>query len=481
MATSNGRVSQQEQKEFDKFLKFLALKAIQVIVQSRLGDKVHSNSKPQSVGYDWFNLAISDIPEVAAQAKKDLGKKLPTIACPMCVEVSLKTSEGESMVLETWCLGLNERQDSQAKITYTVYNRMGLLLKSLTCVTRVTPAYRLSRKQGTDFIICYRVYLGDVRVSDLGDGFQSVRVGSIGTPLGTITLSAAYRTKLEIPERQSVILKSDHFGWQDTTSPPPSGIDDPLPCVVGGRGTVDMTPEFRHHIAEEIASAAETEVTASMMSPATFFPSGEGAQTALSSGTRGSFRKKSSERIPVQETSSLKSPHQPVGMIQSFSKGAFANSPEMPNLPALSSTPPFASLLREKESLTPTPLGSPSDSSRTNSTSSQKKDSSTELAENKSPPNVTTQAHAPSILGADDDFVMVELKPAFASPSCGNGELGSFYRECQTAPSLELFSDLPLTSIDNVVEALNSELDSFQGDVFQFDELVSTLQQSQTS
>ena len=32
-------------------------------------------------------------------------------------------------------------------------------------------------------------------------GFQSLRVGSIGTPVGSITLSAAYRTKLTLPER----------------------------------------------------------------------------------------------------------------------------------------------------------------------------------------------------------------------------------------------------------------------------------------
>ena len=36
---------------------------------------------------------------------------------------------------------------SQVKVTLTVYNRMGLLLKSLITVSRVTPAYRLSRRQ----------------------------------------------------------------------------------------------------------------------------------------------------------------------------------------------------------------------------------------------------------------------------------------------------------------------------------------------
>ena len=48
------------------------------------------------------------------------------------------------------------RVDPNAKVTYTVYNRIGMLLKSLVSVTRVTPAYQLSRKQGTDFMMCYK-------------------------------------------------------------------------------------------------------------------------------------------------------------------------------------------------------------------------------------------------------------------------------------------------------------------------------------
>jgi hypothetical protein len=49
------------------------------------------------------------------------------------------------------------RRDSHAKITLTVYNRMGMLLKSLASVARVTPSYRLARKQlSGDYVICYR-------------------------------------------------------------------------------------------------------------------------------------------------------------------------------------------------------------------------------------------------------------------------------------------------------------------------------------
>ena len=48
------------------------------------------------------------------------------------------------------------RRENTNKITYTVYNRMGVLLKSLISVSRVTPAYKIARKQGHDYILCYR-------------------------------------------------------------------------------------------------------------------------------------------------------------------------------------------------------------------------------------------------------------------------------------------------------------------------------------
>lgn len=48
------------------------------------------------------------------------------------------------------------RCDKDIKVSYTVYNRLSLLLKSLLAITRVTPAYKLSRKQGHDYVILYR-------------------------------------------------------------------------------------------------------------------------------------------------------------------------------------------------------------------------------------------------------------------------------------------------------------------------------------
>ncbi|XP_051000072.1 autophagy-related protein 13 isoform X1 [Acomys russatus] len=189
-------LSSQDRKDLDKFIKFFALKTVQVIVQARLGEKICTRSSSSPTGSDWFNLAIKDIPEVTHEAKKALSGQLPAVGRSMCVEISLKTSEGDSMELEIWCLEMNEKCDKEIKVSYTVYNRLSLLLKSLLAITRVTPAYRLSRKQGHEYVILYRIYFGEVQLNGLGEGFQTVRVGTVGTPIGTITLSCAYRINL---------------------------------------------------------------------------------------------------------------------------------------------------------------------------------------------------------------------------------------------------------------------------------------------
>uniref|UniRef100_UPI00358FC53A autophagy-related protein 13 isoform X1 n=2 Tax=Myxine glutinosa TaxID=7769 RepID=UPI00358FC53A len=189
-------ISLQDKKDLEKFLKFFAFKTVQVIVQGRLGEKISTCSTAASSGSDWFNLAIKDIPEVSQEAKKVLSTRIPAVGFPMCVEISLKTCEGDSMGLEVWSLEVHEKCDWDVKVSHTVYNRLSLLLKSLLSVTRVTPAYKLSRKQGPDFVILYRVYLGEVQMACLGEGFQSMRVGAVGTPMGTVILGCAYRTNL---------------------------------------------------------------------------------------------------------------------------------------------------------------------------------------------------------------------------------------------------------------------------------------------
>ena len=52
MAAPKG-LSGHDRKDLDKFTKYLIYKCIQVIVQSRLGEKVVTQSKPVSSGSDW--------------------------------------------------------------------------------------------------------------------------------------------------------------------------------------------------------------------------------------------------------------------------------------------------------------------------------------------------------------------------------------------------------------------------------------------
>lgn len=50
------KLSNQDRNDLDKFTKFFALKAAQIIIQSRLGKKVTTSCKPQTTGKDWVSL-----------------------------------------------------------------------------------------------------------------------------------------------------------------------------------------------------------------------------------------------------------------------------------------------------------------------------------------------------------------------------------------------------------------------------------------
>ena len=195
----------------------IILSTWQVVVQARLGERVSAASKPDtSGGTQWFNLAVKDAPEVMGETKRAMGGAIPSPGLPLVCEISLKTAEGDSLVLEWWRLAVIAGGDPAVKITHTVYNRMSLMLKSLVTVARVTPGYRLSRRQGADsYVICYRVFLGDPHnPPDLGEGALTAKVGQVTTPNSTIVCCVDYRTNMTITQRQAsqpILVKSDHF------------------------------------------------------------------------------------------------------------------------------------------------------------------------------------------------------------------------------------------------------------------------------
>ncbi|XP_064780459.1 autophagy-related protein 13 isoform X3 [Oncorhynchus masou masou] len=390
-------LSPQDKKDLDKFIKFFALKTVQVIVQARLGEKVCTRSLSSPTGSDWFNLAIKDIPEVTHESKKALAGQLPGIERSMCVEISLKTSEGDSMELETWCLEMNEKCDKDIKVSYTVYNRMSLLLKSLLAITRVTPAYKLSRKQGHDYVILYRIYFGEVQLTGLGEGFQTVRVGVVGTPIGTITLSCAYRTNLAFMstrqfERTAPIMGIiiDHF-----VERPFGNVGHMHPCNYRAPGE----DEGAYNGVEDSQEVCTTSFSTSPPSQVT--------------------------------TASLDLPF-----------AAFA---------------PRAYDLEEND-----PMVQPPESSATSSPLQG---------------SLHSQGSGESGGPAQDDFVMVDFKPAFSKDDLLPMDLGTFYREFQNPPQLtSLTIDVSSQSMAEDLDSLPEKLAVYEKNIDEFDAFVDTLQ-----
>ncbi|XP_016059522.1 PREDICTED: autophagy-related protein 13 isoform X4 [Miniopterus natalensis] len=476
-------LSSQDRKDLDKFIKFFALKTVQVIVQARLGEKICTRSSSSPTGSDWFNLAIKDIPEVTHEAKKALAGQLPAVGRSMCVEISLKTSEGDSMELEIWCLEMNEKCDKEIKVSYTVYNRLSLLLKSLLAITRVTPAYRLSRKQGHEYVILYRIYFGEVQLNGLGEGFQTVRVGTVGTPVGTITLSCAYRINLAFmstrqfertPPIMGIII--DHFvdrpypssspmhpcnyrtTGEDTGVTYPSVEDSQEVCttsfstsppsqlmVPGKEGGVPLVPNQPVHGAQ-----------ADQERLATYTPS-DGAHCAATPS--------SSEDTETVSNSSegRASPHDVLETIFARKVGAFVNKP-INQVTLTSLDIPFAMFAPKNLELEDAdPMVNPPDSPETESP-------------------LQGSLHSDGSSGGSsgnthDDFVMIDFKPAFSKDDILPMDLGTFYREFQNPPQLSSLSiDIGAQSMAEDLDSLPEKLAVHEKNVREFDAFVETLQ-----
>nr|XP_019599173.1 PREDICTED: autophagy-related protein 13 isoform X7 [Rhinolophus sinicus]XP_019599174.1 PREDICTED: autophagy-related protein 13 isoform X7 [Rhinolophus sinicus] len=499
-------LNSQDRKDLDKFIKFFALKTVQVIVQARLGEKICTRSSSSPTGSDWFNLAIKDIPEVTHEAKKALAGQLPAVGRSMCVEISLKTSEGDSMELEIWCLEMNEKCDKEIKVSYTVYNRLSLLLKSLLAITRVTPAYRLSRKQGHEYVILYRIYFGEVQLNGLGEGFQTVRVGTVGTPVGTVTLSCAYRINLAFmsarqfertPPIMGIII--DHF----VDRPYPSS--SPMhPCNYRTTGedtgvTYPSVEDSQEVCTTSFSTSPPSQLSSSRLSyqpaalgvgsadlayPAVFaaglntththqlmVPGKEGgvplapnqpahgaqadqerlATYTPSDGAHCAATPSSSEGTETVSNSSdgRASPHDVLDTIFARKVGAFVNKP-INQVTLTSLDIPFAMFAPKNLELEGAdPMGS--------------------LHSDGSSGGSSGNTH--------DDFVMIDFKPAFSKDDILPMDLGTFYREFQNPPQLSSLSiDIGAQSMAEDLDSLPEKLAVHEKNVREFDAFVETLQ-----
>ncbi|XP_072128340.1 autophagy-related protein 13 isoform X1 [Mobula birostris] len=552
----DGELSPQDKKDLDKFIKFFALKTVQVIVQARLGEKICTRSSSSPTGSDWFNLAIKDIPEVTHEAKKALAGQLPGIGRSMCVEISLKTSEGDSMELETWCLEMSDKCDKEIKVSYTVYNRLSLLLKSLLAITRVTPAYKLSRKQGHDYVILYRIYFGEVQLSGLGEGFQTVRVGIVGTPVGTITLSCAYRTNLafmsgrQLERTQPIMgIIIDHFvdrpysgssplhpcnyrtSNEEDTGTFPSVEDSqevcttsfstspPSQCVFTISKTHFQTPRPVIMDTLKVPMLGLTfthQLYSSRLSYQPFATLGGGSAdlaytpAALTAGLNAAHPHQMA--IPGKEGGVPVLPQHPAHGTQAEGDRMPACNPtdmnqQVPATPSSSGEAEMLSKSSEGKS------GSPQDALETTFTrkvgafvnkpatqvTAVKMDLPFAMFASKiiesedtdvmvNPPDSPIQdsplhasLHSDQSSGSSgltqDEFVMVELKPAFSKDDFLPMDLGTFYREFQNPPQLSSLSiDISAQSMAEDLDSLPEKLAIYEKNMEEFDAFVDTLQ-----
>ncbi|XP_032700564.1 autophagy-related protein 13 isoform X3 [Lontra canadensis] len=513
-------LNSQDRKDLDKFIKFFALKTVQVIVQARLGEKICTRSSSSPTGSDWFNLAIKDIPEVTHEAKKALAGQLPAVGRSMCVEISLKTSEGDSMELEIWCLEMNEKCDKEIKVSYTVYNRLSLLLKSLLAITRVTPAYRLSRKQGHEYVILYRIYFGEVQLNGLGEGFQTVRVGTVGTPVGTITLSCAYRINLAFMSTRtagedtgvtypSVEDSQEVCTTSFSTSPPSQCVftvtkahfQTPTPVVMDTLRVPMAGLAFSHQLSSSRLSyqpAALGVGSADLAYPVAFaaglnathphqlmVPGKEGgvplapnqpahgaqadqerlATYTLSDGAHCAATPSGSEDTETVSNGSegRASPHDVLETIFVRKVGAFVNKP-INQVTLTSLDIPFAMFAPKNLELEGAdPMVNPPDSPETESP-------------------LQGSLHSDGSSGGSsgnthDDFVMIDFKPAFSKDDILPMDLGTFYREFQNPPQLSSLSiDIGAQSMAEDLDSLPEKLAVHEKNVREFDAFVETLQ-----
>lgn len=461
MATQAGVL---DKGSLEKFVKILAMKSAQIIVQARLGEKIRTDCNPKTSGNDWFNIAIVDQPDVLAETKKVLQisqHESIVTRLPLCVEISLQTVEGDNMILEVWSLSVQSEQcDLQSRTTHSIYNRMGLLLKSLLSVTRSTPAYKLSRRQSADsYQIFYRIYIGEAQTHQLGDGHKQLRVGQLCTQIGTLTMAVAYRTKMTISPTQTgrdntIMLKSDHFlkdispkhiryNFNKKNEKKIIDLDKPMRCGAF------VDPSRVKQYTEEDFILPETPPFHWLL------PKPKDDTSSLKSGPdedRQSINSPTSATAPVpvvtsdENSSSNANNNSNLNNVNNNSGHSQKGSFEPMNF-RLSQSPKSGEL---NPALAATAAAAVAGATAGSNSSSP-------------PASLTTEFRRSSRwsirqTGPEDDRLLKELHFPFAATNTPIGDLAKFYRECFNAPPLQEFNQLSnvISNVDDE-EAANAD------------------------
>lgn len=98
------------------------------------------------------------------------GEVIEALAKILCIEILLRTTDGDEMVLETWTVKIIPGCNIASTSVSTIYYRMSIMLKSTLSISRITPAYKLSRSQFRDsYKISHKIYGGQPNLEKLGE------------------------------------------------------------------------------------------------------------------------------------------------------------------------------------------------------------------------------------------------------------------------------------------------------------------------
>lgn len=190
-----------EAKEFATFIRYFCTRAVQSIVQARMGKIIPHQCHPSPDHNNWFNVVIDEIGEIAAYLKSSVNRNYPPLSGSFTLDFILYTVGGDSLPLESWVIKLDKDDNDQTvNVHSALYNQLGTLLKSIIAASRATPTFRYYVKnQGPEsFIIFYRVYEGEPDLSQLGEEQKFHRLGFLPSPFGTLSVHLHYRTKMEL-------------------------------------------------------------------------------------------------------------------------------------------------------------------------------------------------------------------------------------------------------------------------------------------
>ena len=443
------RSSEASHKEIEKYIKFFVLKSLQAIVSSRIGIHNKTRCKPSAKGQDWFNISLHDCEanrKLQGRIRELFGKRVPTLSSPICLDIILRTVDGSFVILETWQISTDsELKEPKHKNHFLIYNRMGVLLKSVLSISRVLPSFNLARNNEKDFTLYFRVH-SEIYSLHQYELNNSLSLGFVKTPIGTINIKTMYRNKVWL----SGSFHAHTYTINDPESLLPLFTEKDTLDKSSNFQSIDM---FENELALAVSDSNQEWVnsTVSSISKAPFSRENvsklKDGSTIASIGHEEGFRQIAAFAEPISS--------------QSFGLGSL-------DLPKLTEDLPFQSLLQLTSARSTPNMVNESDTSEnqaTNKVPSGKLDTDLHgLTKSKkvSDKNVTQHAEA---VGFEDDFVLVELRPAFFSE---DNSVGNLYKQCQSPAPLDIFKSLEQEDEHSEALDFDTQLEKYRKDLIEY-------------